>query len=118
MTDRVAYGTRHLSPPRGRGVRYRADVGFEMYCPGCARRGNGPRYWPITLEFWSPQNLSVCRACVLMYKSDYERRRRDGMGDIIREANRIYYKNNSSWLISKNSARRRAKRLQLERVEA
>lgn len=48
-----------------RGVRYRADVGFEMRCDSCARSRDA-RYWPLTTEFWWPtRGLSQCRGCHL-----------------------------------------------------
>lgn len=45
-------------------VRYRPDTGFEMQCPRCARLAR-ESYWPITLEFWTPHNMTACKACIL-----------------------------------------------------
>lgn len=52
---------------RYRGVRYRKDVGFEMWCATCAAKGS-TSYWPITEEFWYRRNLTQCRACILEQK--------------------------------------------------
>jgi hypothetical protein len=47
-----------------RGVRYRADVGWELRCDGCAYRRNQVCYWPLTHEFWDPdRGMGRCRAC-------------------------------------------------------
>lgn len=47
------------------GIRWRADVGFEIICPSCARQGDGAYYWPLTEEFWNwKKTLTKCRACL------------------------------------------------------
>lgn len=47
-------------------VRYDRDMGeWQKVCLGCSRKP-GPRYWPLTLEFWEPAYGTVyCRACHL-----------------------------------------------------
>jgi hypothetical protein len=47
-------------------VRYDRDLGeWQKWCAGCATK-SGPRYWPLTLEFWAPEYGTVyCRACHL-----------------------------------------------------
>lgn len=85
-----------------RGVRWRADVGWEMRCDSCAI-SKGARYWPITREFWDTnRGLSRCRACW----SAYERNRRRTVAANRRrsEAQRIYQRD---WM----RTRRRLQRL-------
>lgn len=56
-----------MSAPR---VRHRADTGFEMKCSDCRD------YWPLDLEFWSPEAGMVrCRACLLDRRAQLERKR-------------------------------------------
>lgn len=46
------------------GVRWREDTGWELRCPDCAKRSDGPHYWPLTDEFWDKNaGMSRCRAC-------------------------------------------------------
>lgn len=48
---------------RHRVARYNADLKeFELQCPHC-RSKSRQSYWPLTLEFWNPHSLSICRAC-------------------------------------------------------
>lgn len=59
-----------------RGIRWRSDVGFEMRCDECARRGQSRTYWPLDLEFWRPRaGLARCRACQLEDNARRERER-------------------------------------------
>jgi hypothetical protein len=59
---------------RYRGVRYRADTGFELRCDDCAESGGVTCYWPITLEYWNPSaGMGRCRACWL---AEWRRRQR------------------------------------------
>jgi hypothetical protein len=62
-----------------RGVRYREDVGWELRCEACAFRRQEASYWPLTLEFWSPERgMGRCRACW----NDRRQRQRKGIRSI------------------------------------
>lgn len=55
------------------GVRYREDVGFEMRCESCSRKGI-ESYWPLDLEFWNVnKGMTRCKACW----TEYERQRKN-----------------------------------------
>lgn len=60
--------TRPTVAPRYSPVRYKNGE-WEMRCNACTQRG-GMRFWPIDLEFWTPSNMTTCRACL----SDRRRR--------------------------------------------
>lgn len=53
-------------------MRYRPDIGFERRCESCAKR-RGQCFWPVTLEFWDPATLKVCRACYLERQARWRR---------------------------------------------
>ena len=81
---------------RGRGIRWRPDTGFEMRCDSCASVGGREAYWPMTVEFWNPQqSLMHCRACLLTMKRERERRRYQEKGRAARAVARREYK--SAW---------------------
>jgi hypothetical protein len=46
------------------GIRWDSEMGeFQLRCPDCAT-DHGPRYWPLTADFWEPQwGMTRCRAC-------------------------------------------------------
>lgn len=106
---------------RYRGVRYRADVGFEMRCDDCAARHDGsPWYWPITTEFWhETRGMVRCRACWSLYdrKKEQQRRARDPEltrardraryrrnRDVVRIKRRVYYEEHRDRILSRSRA--------------
>jgi hypothetical protein len=62
-----------------RGVRWNEETQeFEMRCDACAGTQRGPSYWPLTLEFWTPEHgLAKCRACHLHAKAARAKERLD-----------------------------------------
>lgn len=59
-------------------VRWREDVGWEMRCLECARKGKAS-FWPLTFEFWAPkQGMTRCRGCQKEHRRDLERIRYAG----------------------------------------
>lgn len=50
---------------RRSGVRWRDDVGWEVRCDSCRKRGRTNHYWPLTDEFWNKKWMTRCRACHL-----------------------------------------------------
>jgi hypothetical protein len=96
---------------RTRGVRYRADTGFEMFCPDCERSGRGPQFWPLTTEFWDVNHgFARCRACWAKKKRQDEKARRLKDPAYIRARNRAYWQENRVVLNLKRKARRDSKK--------
>jgi hypothetical protein len=59
------------------GIRYRADIGWELRCESCSH-DREQSYWPLTLEFWNPNaGMTRCRAC---WTEAARERRRSGRG--------------------------------------
>jgi hypothetical protein len=52
------------------------DGHFERFCPECHRKGLSQTFWEVSLDFWNPHNLSMCRACLLEKRRLDQRRRR------------------------------------------
>lgn len=86
----------------GHGVKYREGE-FYLRCSDCWARHQGSAYWPMTLDFWSPeQGLNRCRACWSIHKrvrrkrhdprrtADYYRTARD----VILFKKRVHYHEN------------------------
>lgn len=58
------------------GIRYRADTGLEARCNDCAVAGQGPRYWPLTEEYWNfGRGFMRCRACFILHDRRRSRER-------------------------------------------
>lgn len=96
---RSPFGAARLWSGRYRGVRWRADVGFEMRCDVCP---NGARYWPITEEYWNVKHgLSRCAACWLTYwrRKAVTTRNRDI--ELVRARDRAKYRRNRKVIILK-----------------
>lgn len=76
-------------------VRFNRDLGdFEMRCDSCAYK-RGPRYWPLTLEFWNPSaNMLRCRACI----AEMKRLERKAYSRPQLDRNRAYYWENRDLL--------------------
>lgn len=54
------------------------DGHFERFCPSCHRKGKSQTFWPMTLDFWNPHNLKMCRACLAEKRRlEMRARRRD-----------------------------------------
>jgi hypothetical protein len=71
-------------------VRYDRELGeFLLRCDDCSMEKAGPRFWPLTLEFWQPaQGLRRCRACLAVRRSVRDRARFSADADL-RERKRL-----------------------------
>jgi hypothetical protein len=58
-------------------VRWNRDTEeFEYRCDSC-RDKNSRYFWPLTLDFWSPNtNMTRCRACNAEHKAKITREKR------------------------------------------
>lgn len=104
-----------VSGVRWRGVRWRADVGWEMRCDECAAAKRSASYWPISHEFWDVRRgLWRCRACWVAYTRD---RRRQGKYSAQRAAKTREYQR--EWAARKRQQLREAEgRQRYERRKA
>lgn len=92
---------------RTRGVRYREDTGFEMFCEDCKKKGHGQQFWPLTKEFWDvTHGLARCKACWAQKKRDDERTRKRAAPDYIKKRNHAYWLANKDVINLKRNDRR------------
>jgi hypothetical protein len=97
---------------RTRGVRWNKELEcFEMWCPDCDQRNDGPTFHPLDEENWNTSyGLSRCRACWAQKKRDDERHRRALKREEIIAANRAYYADNRELLRWKDNQRKSLRR--------
>lgn len=77
-------------PYTQRGVRY-LDGEFQLRCDTCAKAQQGPRYWPLTLEYWNPhRGMSRCRACWATQHRLRQRERDRRNAERVNAKNRAY----------------------------
>jgi hypothetical protein len=103
---------------RTRGVRWNKELKcFEMWCPDCAERNDGPTFHPLDEEFWAVDyGLARCRACWAEKKRHDEKNRRALKREAIIAANRAYYQDNRELLRWKDNQRKTVKRSAVVRV--
>jgi hypothetical protein len=91
-------------PTRTGPVRYRLDT-FELRCDDCAQHHEGPRFWPLTTEFWLPgRGMVRCRACWYELDKRKARERRAADPELQRALDRARYRRDRHQILLKRQA--------------
>lgn len=101
---------------RTRGVRWNKELEcFEMWCPDCQARNDGPTFHPLDPEFWDvSRGLARCHACWAQKKRDAEKQRRADKRELLIAQNRAYYQENKELIRWKDNQRKAARRAAIQ----